>query len=193
MYALFPHPEVYINAHEERSRIGTQPWKDRAHLPYLNVVRKEALRGRRPFRIRVIPGSIPGLAIPTWFVHPKKSHGSTNDRCVPHVNQNECEYNVYHIPKGSYLHATSEDCATLGYTTHLLSSTPDRFLNGAPPERTDAFGYGRVCPPVTLVLQATTYQASAVFVLGRRSQNMLLFTFYRIFRMRSASTPCQRN
>jgi hypothetical protein len=63
---------------------------------------------------------------------------------VPHVNQQSSEYNGYHIPKGSYLHANI-GCILRDPEVYDSPSVfdPDRFLNEVTPEPTAVFGYGR--------------------------------------------------
>ena len=70
------------------------------------------------------------------------------------MNTQNTEYNGYHIPKGSYLHANI-GCILRDPEVYDLPLVfnPDRFLNKATPEPAIAFGYGR-----RYILMISTYK-----------------------------------
>ena len=129
------YPEVQAKAHREIDHVVGDRYpttEDRDQLPYLNAVWKETLRWAPP-----VPLGTPILCYGVSQFTVNSLSG------VPHVNTQNSEYNGYHIPKGSYLHANI-GCILRDPEVYDSPSVfnPDRFLNEATPEPAVAFGYG---------------------------------------------------
>ncbi|RDW64567.1 cytochrome P450 [Aspergillus mulundensis] len=146
--AMVLYPDVQKRAQEEIDRVvgrGRLPgFSDRANLPYINAVVKEALR---------------------W--HPVAPMG------VAHSSMEDDTYDGYHIPKGSIiLPNVWAFCHDPKDYKDPMSFKPERFL-GDNPERDPhfVFGYGRrICPGRILAesnLFLTIATSLAAFDIGK--------------------------